>query len=1029
MNHINRHTEKSVPLTYAVSRHVFHSMWIMALLVLLVLPAGCDSNSDSASGVNSFTEGNADRSGAGISGRPAPLTSNLGELSFARETSLRTGTLTLRYSMHREGNDILWLRCAATLPSPLQGLRVTDAIQFFLCADRDDARGVSYRIDLAPDGVMSMYEVLEQFKIEDGSFKTEFKSSNVGMTPVVIRDGVARFMVAMRLPEDARTRARFALAWWSADQAGMKLQKSDPERLTTSDMMPIEYRPFSVAKLPLWEPDGGLNAEKIIGETAQRAELIRDLHLVRERVVKERQRSGADLAADLSSEELAKYQDVAAKIPHIAYVGLRLVEESCRKGEPDLMLALQLVQDQPYSWSTLREIILRAMVNQRISQARGTEIIVSLATAMHALPGIDKREVPLELQRLADMQYLTKFEPDTMLQLIAATDAIMKDGYEVHYAYMEVLKRAARLLKLESPDDVLMPLEGPYLKDSLSSVVRALPHRDLSQVMPLARNVIPFLVKHEKHQLAVQVAIEFGKLLALARRESELGNIETMIQESLQSVPPILRQSWTSQALAIAAEESLDTFKRRLQDEIQVLSTMDAQVREPLLNQLAQTIQMMGPRVMPRLTPEERDTFFSALGELQQPEWVDDLKLRAMPLLLRSALRRGHLDLFLRWFPHVQAALQRAMQRAQEGKTTVSPAVLREAPTALLEPTVYFLLLRAEGTTDDLKSTYGDAAALSTLVATLTSDNPGTLREILATIGTDRVLQSLERVDALFGAPELAAVEFQYRVRLASFLADIASVNHARAQLAKAKAALDGIPVGEHARQGGYGMYSMLPCRLYSLEGEFDDAVKHVEDLQARNVPIQGLADRVVMYRALRDKNKLEAELLANAPKDLPRIELTLESGVVVLELFEDDAPNHTANMIRLVEDGSLEGIPFHRVDHTYVVQGGDYEKAGRQPPNWAIPLEVKRHHVRGSLGMARAPDPTSANTQFYVVREDNVWSHKLDTEHRNPGYTVFGRVVSGMEAIDNMVVGTLLIKARVLSKRDHAYEPARIRR
>ncbi len=126
--------------------------------------------------------------------------------------------------------------------------------------------------------------------------------------------------------------------------------------------------------------------------------------------------------------------------------------------------------------------------------------------------------------------------------------------------------------------------------------------------------------------------------------------------------------------------------------------------------------------------------------------------------------------------------------------------------------------------------------------------------------------------------------------------------------------------------------------------------------------------------------------------------------GDITLELFPDTAPNHVANFIELANIGFYDGTTFHRVVPNFVIQGGDpntksddRSKYGMGGPGHTIKAEFsKLPHKRGTLSMARAAHPDSAGSQFFICVADSSF---LDGQ-----YTVFGEVVDGMDAVDQIV-------------------------
>lgn len=138
---------------------------------------------------------------------------------------------------------------------------------------------------------------------------------------------------------------------------------------------------------------------------------------------------------------------------------------------------------------------------------------------------------------------------------------------------------------------------------------------------------------------------------------------------------------------------------------------------------------------------------------------------------------------------------------------------------------------------------------------------------------------------------------------------------------------------------------------------------------------------------------------------------LTLKGGEVVIELLADIAPKHAERMKVLARAKAYDNVAFHRVIDGFMAQTGDVEHANMEKdynPRRAgtggsdlpdLPAEFSRiPHDRGTLGAARSANPNSANSQFFINFSDN---HFL-----NGQYTVYGRVISGMEHVDAIVRG-----------------------
>ena len=137
-------------------------------------------------------------------------------------------------------------------------------------------------------------------------------------------------------------------------------------------------------------------------------------------------------------------------------------------------------------------------------------------------------------------------------------------------------------------------------------------------------------------------------------------------------------------------------------------------------------------------------------------------------------------------------------------------------------------------------------------------------------------------------------------------------------------------------------------------------------------------------------------------PYDNPHAVITMVGGgAVVIELEKEFAPNTVENFIRLAEQKFYDGTSFHRVIPGFMAQGGSPDGFGVKGPGWTIDLEIhpSLRHVRGSVAMARKPDPNSAGSQFYICYAPKAF---LDDQ-----YAVFGKIVSGMEVVDGFKYGS----------------------
>jgi peptidylprolyl isomerase len=116
--------------------------------------------------------------------------------------------------------------------------------------------------------------------------------------------------------------------------------------------------------------------------------------------------------------------------------------------------------------------------------------------------------------------------------------------------------------------------------------------------------------------------------------------------------------------------------------------------------------------------------------------------------------------------------------------------------------------------------------------------------------------------------------------------------------------------------------------------------------------------------------------------------------GHFIVQLLPDLAPEHVNSFVFLARDKFFNGTTFHRVIAGFVAQGGDPTGTGRGGPGYTVPLEASQEpFVRGVVGMARSNDPNSAGSQWFVTLGD--------ASNLNAQYTVFGKVVQGMEVVD----------------------------
>ncbi|TXB62684.1 peptidylprolyl isomerase [Phaeodactylibacter luteus] len=135
--------------------------------------------------------------------------------------------------------------------------------------------------------------------------------------------------------------------------------------------------------------------------------------------------------------------------------------------------------------------------------------------------------------------------------------------------------------------------------------------------------------------------------------------------------------------------------------------------------------------------------------------------------------------------------------------------------------------------------------------------------------------------------------------------------------------------------------------------------------------------------------------------------EIQTEKGTLKIEFYDQDAPNTVANFVKLAKSGYYDGLAFHRVIPNFVVQGGCPNGDGRGGPGYTIDCELdgeNQYHDRGVLSMAHAGRNTGGSQFFICHSRDN-------TAHLDRNHTCFGRVVEGLDVIDDIRQGDKMLK------------------
>ncbi len=230
--------------------------------------------------------------------------------------------------------------------------------------------------------------------------------------------------------------------------------------------------------------------------------------------------------------------------------------------------------------------------------------------------------------------------------------------------------------------------------------------------------------------------------------------------------------------------------------------------------------------------------------------------------------------------------------------------------------------------------------------------------------------------------------------------------------------------------------YDLAGAAAFALQ-EFDLAETYLKQAESLGVLTKG-ENYLPVVSAVRADWAAEQKIREQeaAADDLPRVRLRTSKGDIVLELFENEAPQTVGNFISLVEKGYYDGLSFHRVLPGFMAQGGCPRGDGTGDPGYRIYCECYREdfrkHFRGSLSMAKAAARDTGGSQFFLTF--------LPTPHLNGLHTVFGRIIEGLEVLPKLerrdssqaeqMVRTpdSILKAEVIRKRDHEYVPTPVR-
>lgn len=378
-------------------------------------------------------------------------------------------------------------------------------------------------------------------------------------------------------------------------------------------------------------------------------------------------------------------------------------------------------------------------------------------------------------------------------------------------------------------------------------------------------------------------------------------------------------------------------------------------------------------------------------------------------------------------------------QEPEGAPSTLSPSIEpltvgpsgEQAPTISLELTPEF-----SAALDDWKETIRQVVRLKMRYVESAEDESQLIRDDLAEqldVGEEKinVLKEIAKRDfrsSPYGNPEIVEFLFKTLGR---------DVNRDRFDSANeiCELLIDNYPASGSKDENYYGVLKTAAYSAYR-SNHFENAIKYFE--QVADFSELTEEDLDVLRRVKQSVANWRRELAQRAEEsdadDLPRIKFETTKGDIVMELFENNAPNSVANIISLVEAGFYDGVPFHHVKNLYGAQTGCPVGDGSGDPGYLIKNENTRpdarHHFRGSVSLIpHGQSTTTCGSQIFfsfVPRPD------IDGE-----VTVCGRVVSGMDTLSKLQrieilpdqeVAALtpdeLIKAEVLRKRGHEYIP-----
>jgi len=144
----------------------------------------------------------------------------------------------------------------------------------------------------------------------------------------------------------------------------------------------------------------------------------------------------------------------------------------------------------------------------------------------------------------------------------------------------------------------------------------------------------------------------------------------------------------------------------------------------------------------------------------------------------------------------------------------------------------------------------------------------------------------------------------------------------------------------------------------------------------------------------------------------MPKAQMNTDKGTMTIEFYDKDAPKTVENFITLAKKGFYDGVVFHRVIPNFMIQGGDPTGTGTGGPGYTIPDELtgdNQYHDFGVLSMANTGRPNSGGSQFFICHS------RQSTQHLDRKHTVFGKVVDGLDVVNQIRQGDKITSITVM--------------